>query len=170
LLDQGVVANVYDLPFESNRFDVAFAIYVLEHVDNPERIVREIHRVLRPGGRFFALTPNRYHYVSLMAAHTPTRFHRWYNQRRGRSEDDTFPTHYRMNSRGALRRQFGTAGFDPLCLSTIEVQPNYLTFCTPAFLLGAAYERLVNSTKWLSFCRVNIIGVFRKTDQARGLD
>jgi hypothetical protein len=123
--------------------------------------VREIRRVLRPGGRFLALTPNRHHYVSFAAAHTPTGFHRWYNCRRGRSDDDTFSTYYRLNSRRALRRHFGRAGFEAICLSTIEVQPNYLTFCTPAFLLGAAYERLVNSTKWLSFCRVNIIGVFR---------
>jgi ubiquinone/menaquinone biosynthesis C-methylase UbiE len=165
LLDQGVVADVYQLPFESNRFDLAFAIYVLEHIREPDRLVREISRVLRPGGMFFALTPNRHHYVSLIAALTPTRFHRWYNRKRGRAEEDTFPTYYRMNSRRTLRRQFGQVSFHAVHLSTIEVQPNYLTFCTPAFLLGAAYERLVNSTEWLSFARVNIIAIFRKEDK-----
>ena len=161
LLDEGVVADIYELPFEDNRFDLAFAIYVLEHLQHPDRFAREISRVLRPGGHFLALTPNRYHYVSLLAALTPTRIHRWYNRKRGRSEEDTFPTYYRMNSRRTLRRQFEQGGFNTVQLSMIEVQPNYLTFCTPAFLLGAAYERLVNSTDWLSFCRVNIIATFR---------
>ena len=44
----------------------------------------------------------------------------------------------------------------------IEVPPNYLMFSLPTFLLGVAYERVVNAAAWLSAARVNFIGVFRK--------
>jgi SAM-dependent methyltransferase len=161
LLDNGVLADVNQLPYEDNSFDLAFAIYLLEHLEHPDAFVKEVRRVLRPEGLFLALTPNRWHYVSVVSACTPVGFHRWFNKRRGRHEQDTFPTFYRMNSRRALKRLFEPAGFEVLQLSMVESQPNYLTFCTPAFLVGAVYERLVNSTEWLSPFRVNIVGVFQ---------
>jgi SAM-dependent methyltransferase len=162
LIDEGIVSDICDIPCESNSFDVAFSIYVLEHLADPEKFTREVHRILRPGGVYWTLTPNRWHYVPLVSALTPTSFHKWLNRRRGRQEDDTFPTYYRMNSRPALRKYFTAAGFDPLQLFTIEVQPNYLVFSVPTFLLGTLYERVVNATDWLSAFRVNIIGAFRK--------
>jgi SAM-dependent methyltransferase len=162
LLDDGVVADVTRLPFGDGSFDLAFSIYVLEHLADPGAFAREIGRVLRPGGYFLFLTPNRYHYVPLIAAATPTGFHRWVNRRRGRAGADTFPTRYRLNTRRAVGRHFGAAGFEVTELTSIEVQPNYRTFCTPAFLAGVAYERLVNASDWLSGLRVNLIGVCRK--------
>lgn len=36
--------------FDDNTFDKIFCISVLEHVDNPEEILKEFHRVLKPKG------------------------------------------------------------------------------------------------------------------------
>jgi SAM-dependent methyltransferase len=41
------------LPFEADSFDAAWSIAVLEHVDDPERALGEIRRVLKPGGLLF---------------------------------------------------------------------------------------------------------------------
>ena len=161
LLDRGVVSTSNQLPFEDESFDVVFCIYVLEHVDDPEQFVDEIRRILRPGGRFLALTPNRYHYVPAIASLTPTSFHKWLNKRRGREVEDTFPTVYLLNTRRTVLRQFAQ-GFECLRLQMIEVAPNYLRFWTPAFLLGVLYERLVNTFESLAAFRVNILCVFRK--------
>lgn len=38
------------LPFKSNTFDLVLASHILEHVGNYYQIVKEIHRVLVPGG------------------------------------------------------------------------------------------------------------------------
>ncbi len=167
LLDAGLSADIYALPFRDGSFDVVFSIYVFEHVDRPRALAAEIARVLRPGGVCLALTPNLYHYVTLLSRLTPTAFHKWVNERRGRASDDTFPTCYRLNSRRVLNRRFSAAGLDTVAIDAIEVQPNYLTFSPVAYAAGVAYERIVNATDLLSSFRVNLIGLFRKPAAAR---
>lgn len=43
------------LPFETGSFDVVYSWGVIHHSEAPERIVAEIHRVLRPGGVFLGM-------------------------------------------------------------------------------------------------------------------
>ena len=50
------VADVQELPFEDQSFDVAVAAWVLFHVADLQRGVAELARVLRPGGRLVAVT------------------------------------------------------------------------------------------------------------------
>jgi ubiquinone/menaquinone biosynthesis C-methylase UbiE len=47
------------LPFPDNSFDHAYSFGVIHHSPHPERIVAEIHRVLRPGGTFTIMLYNR---------------------------------------------------------------------------------------------------------------
>jgi demethylmenaquinone methyltransferase/2-methoxy-6-polyprenyl-1,4-benzoquinol methylase len=54
-----VVGDMLALPFPSASFDVVTTGYGLRNVPNLERAIDEIHRVLRPGGRFVSLDFNR---------------------------------------------------------------------------------------------------------------
>jgi 2-polyprenyl-3-methyl-5-hydroxy-6-metoxy-1,4-benzoquinol methylase len=44
--------------FPSESFDVVTLTDVIEHVPEPVELMREIHRILRPGGVVFIVTPN----------------------------------------------------------------------------------------------------------------
>jgi ubiquinone/menaquinone biosynthesis C-methylase UbiE len=44
------VANVYELPFPDASFDAVFAHSLLEHLREPTKALREMRRVLKPGG------------------------------------------------------------------------------------------------------------------------
>ena len=48
------------LDFDDETFDVVTTIEVLEHVGDLDATIKEIARVLRPGGRFLITSPNRY--------------------------------------------------------------------------------------------------------------
>lgn len=45
------VADAHKLPFSNDYFDLVICTEVLEHVKNPEKVLREIKRVLRPDGK-----------------------------------------------------------------------------------------------------------------------
>jgi SAM-dependent methyltransferase len=44
------------LPFEDSSFDLVYCKQVLEHVEHPHELLREVARVLRPGGSFAGST------------------------------------------------------------------------------------------------------------------
>lgn len=45
------------MPFENLSFECAFATEVLEHCPEPEVVLKEVNRVLKPGGLFFFTVP-----------------------------------------------------------------------------------------------------------------
>ena len=45
-----VKMDIHEMPFEDNRFDVAFCNHVMEHVADDIQSMKEIYRVLKPGG------------------------------------------------------------------------------------------------------------------------
>ena len=65
-----VVADLDDgLPFRDAAFETVVAYDVVEHVADLVALVREVHRVLRPGGMFLVTTP---HFSSANAYTDPT--------------------------------------------------------------------------------------------------
>ena len=45
-----VKADICDLPFKENEFDIIFCNHVLEHISNDTIAMQELYRVLKPGG------------------------------------------------------------------------------------------------------------------------
>lgn len=176
-LDPRVVDNPYlheakvgsgeSIPYDDANFDVAFADNVLEHLGDPETVFREVARVLKPGGWFIAKTPNRWHYMPVIARLTPHAFHRFYNRLRGRAVVDTFPTCYRANSRGQLRRLAQATGFEITALELVESRPEYLRMSVPTYWAGRLYERLVNSSPVFESMRILLVAELRKGHDAR---
>jgi ubiquinone/menaquinone biosynthesis C-methylase UbiE len=53
------------LPFDDETFDIVYSWGVIHHSERPERIVDEIHRVLKPGGEFIGMFYQRRSLVAL---------------------------------------------------------------------------------------------------------
>jgi ubiquinone biosynthesis O-methyltransferase len=63
-----VVGSILEMPFPDNHFDIVVSSEVIEHTPNPEQAVKEIFRVLKPGGTMVLSTPNRFWIFSLRIA------------------------------------------------------------------------------------------------------
>jgi len=49
------------LPYPDRHFDAVVMSHVIGHISEPGRMLAEVRRVLRPGGRLGVLTPNRWY-------------------------------------------------------------------------------------------------------------
>lgn len=170
-IDPGVLDHPYmheakvieqRIPYDDDTFDLVYSNYVWEHLERPVEVLREVRRVLRPGGLYIAKTPSYFHYVALIARFTPHWFHKLVWWLRGNVPDDACETYYRLNTRRAIRRHAKSADFDVSSIEMIESDPTYLAFSPPTYLLGVLYERTVNSTRLLEPLRGGIVVTFRK--------
>ena len=63
----------FPYPFRDGSFDRLQAVHVIEHVSDVIRTMEEFHRLVRPGGTIFLVTP---HYTDFSSFCDPT--HRWH--------------------------------------------------------------------------------------------
>ncbi|MGH9646346.1 MAG: class I SAM-dependent methyltransferase [Bryobacteraceae bacterium] len=89
-----VLGDLETLPFPDSTFDAAINIVTLEHVLHPERVICELARVLKPGGRLLLVAPLQW-------------------------EEHQQPHDYLRFTRFALYRMLHDAGFPPY----ISIQP-----------------------------------------------
>jgi SAM-dependent methyltransferase len=151
------------IPLADSSVDVVYSRSVLEHLADPLSVFREVQRVLRPGGRFLALTPSLWDYATVLARLIPNSLHPWIvRHTEGRSENDTFPTHYQANTEKQLRRLALRSGLELEAVSYLNQYPGYLVFSRPLFLLGMAYERLTSRFHSLRKLRGWVFCVLRK--------
>lgn len=68
------LADLYNLPHADDSFDMVVMREVIEHVKSPEKMVREVSRVLKPNGRFVLTTPNYGSALTWLVENTYNRF------------------------------------------------------------------------------------------------
>tara|TARA_B100001109_G_scaffold242135_1_gene226825 strand:+ start:33 stop:656 length:624 start_codon:yes stop_codon:yes gene_type:complete len=54
-----IIGNAEDLPFPDNSFNSVYCAFVWRNLNNPELGLQEVHRVLKPGGKFILLDMTR---------------------------------------------------------------------------------------------------------------
>lgn len=102
-------------PNHAGLFDVAFAVFVLEHVADPPEFTQAVARVLKPGGTFMAITLNQWHYFGLATWATSRMGVNDWLLRRVRDPRQVaeyhFRTEYRINSICSVSKHLERAGF-----------------------------------------------------------
>ena len=94
------------LPYKDGSFDCVTCLEVIEHVVDPHRLLRELHRVLRPQGRLVMTTPNIRYFRNILKLVLEGRF--------PHTTTDTFVWgggHLHYFTRNDLAQLFGAAGF-----------------------------------------------------------
>jgi len=50
--------NVFPYPFKENEFDIVVALNILEHLENMEKVTKEIYRITKDGGKVIMVVPH----------------------------------------------------------------------------------------------------------------
>lgn len=90
------------LPLGDGSVDAAVAVEVIEHLENPRAFVRELARIVRPGGWVVISTPNQLSVLSLMTLVARGRFSAF--------QDGEYPAHRTALLEVDLRRILEEAG------------------------------------------------------------
>lgn len=111
-----------DLP--ENHFDLAYSFMVMEHVADPERFLKAVHRCLKPGGVYLFITPNGHHYFTRIAGTLKKlkldelilRLLRGHTV-----EDYHYPVQYRCNRHADIHRLATASGFNTPQIACVEI-------------------------------------------------
>lgn len=156
-----VAGDLLNLPFADASFNLVTAQMVVEHVERPLELLREVKRVLRPGGKFIFLTPNFLNYQVFAASFLPDglkkRIVRHLEFREGA---DVFKTYYRLNTR---RRISATANAAGLSIGAMQLVHSAWEFrrIPPLLWVEKAIFRLLDRERMANF-RSCILAVLSK--------
>ncbi len=153
-------ASSEQLPFADATFDVVIASWVLEHLSRPAYTFSEVARVLRPGGRFFFLTPNLRHPIprlSQLLARLKVAQQEMVAVVYRRTAADTFPVHYQANTMEAIAQLAVGAGLRLVQMEWVD-DPSYFAWTDFTFGFSVCLEALLPAM-W----RVHLVGECERT-------
>jgi len=103
---QPVLADATVLPFPDQSFDLVSAAAVIEHLHQPEALLYECHRILRPDGLCIVTTPDPFfERVATLVGHLPADQHHF---------------RFRLSQLGELMRK---SGFEVIRLEKFMISP-----------------------------------------------
>lgn len=133
-----------DLKFSDAAFDVALCALGLMYVPDPEKAVRERHRLLRPRGRAVA---------AVWGQRSKCGWAEIFPIVDSRVQSDVCPMFFRLGKEDSLRHAFAAAGFGDIVMRRLDTRllyANAAEACEAAFAggpVGLAYSRFSEATK-----------------------
>lgn len=161
-LDEIKITNLEHLPYKDNYFDVVTSLWVIEHLENPQVVFKEIARVLKKNGLFLFATPNKFYLPLLIVKILSTlKINQFINKWLfGREKKDVYPTYYHGNTLSKIKKMCGSE----FQINTLmfNFDPSYTSFNNLSFYISCWINSLL--PKLLSvFTCAHIVGVLKKT-------
>ena len=108
------IGDLYNLKYKNNTFDAIVMREVIEHFIFPEKAVKEIYRILKPGGKIIITTPN---YDSLLLHFIENTYNRFFGGTCKPYKHEVHPSKFKPSSLTKLINKY----FTSVKLSTIDM-------------------------------------------------
>ena len=153
------IASIENMSMLSeNTYDIAFANYVLEHVDDIKSSAKEVKRILKDKGIFVASVPNPEAPEFILAKYTPTWFHQFIKgEGEGHEAHDTV---YSFDSLGELIKIFKKEGLGVVNIYQKSFTYGYLYRFPILKYLSKKYDRFIEKKKYYKIMG-NVCFVFK---------
>jgi 2-polyprenyl-3-methyl-5-hydroxy-6-metoxy-1,4-benzoquinol methylase len=89
------VGDLYNLTYKPNSFDAVVMREVIEHFVDPEKAVKEVYKILKPGGIFIVTTPN---YSSTLLHIIENTYNRFFGGPCKPYRDDVHPSKFKPHT------------------------------------------------------------------------
>lgn len=156
-VERVVIGDGKNLPFPDQAFDLVLSLWTMEHVPDPLTLFAEAARILKPGGYFAFVTPNRSSLLifirRLLSKRTADHLLDYFY---GRKDDDVFDVYYRANTIKDIGTFAGNAGFEVEILRE-NADPSYTAFGRFTYALSAWFSR-----RTCSLSKPHLMAVLKK--------
>jgi SAM-dependent methyltransferase len=146
------VASGDDLQFPDRSFDVVLSFDVFEHISDSNRHLREVKRVLKPGGRYLLQTPNKWTNIPFEM------LRQWKKFGTGPIESyrELLKDHCALHSYRQLKKRFISNGYS-LRFVDVPVVNDYFKSKMRTYLgaLGPGLLAVANPDRFPMFMRTN---------------
>ncbi len=144
--DRKVADVTRQIPIPDNSSDIVSSRYVLEHLRGVEHFAAEAFRVLKPGGVFITLFPNKLAPFSVINRILPVSLARRvaYALKEQASEFGIFPAYYECCTPREYRRLLESKGFTAIDIKVAYSQSSYFNFFMPLALIFLIYEWIIS--------------------------
>jgi SAM-dependent methyltransferase len=150
-IDASVVSG-HDLPYPQGCFDVVLSLDVFEHIKDSDRHLREVKRVLKPGGRYLLQTSNKWTNIPFEMVRQWKKFHTGPRASYRRLLED----HCALHSYWELKARFSRSGYMLRFVDVPVVNEYFITkvrtYLGPA---GAALLAVLNPDRFPAPLRTN---------------
>jgi ubiquinone/menaquinone biosynthesis C-methylase UbiE len=156
-----IYGNLTQIPLRDESFDLITANMVVEHLDQPVAVFRQVHRLLKPGGLFVFHTTNAQNLFLRTAARIPQGLkNRLVYMLEHRKPEDVFPTHYLANRPEDITVLAKSTGFEVCTLDLVNTSA-FTQMLGPLVVFELLYIRLLQNQRY-QHLRTNLICMLRK--------
>lgn len=157
-MDKIIYANLEDIPLADNSIDAIISLWVMEHLKNPQQAFQEFHRILKPGGMFLFVAPNKnFIPLRLMSLIKSGNINRLLNKILfDRDADDIFTAYYRANTLKAIKEHLHNL-FEEVELR-LNYDPAYTSFNSLTFHISNYLDKFLK----VPGTKAHIIGIYKK--------
>lgn len=144
-VDAGLVGTAYQLPIRAKSLDVVVTRTLIEHLSDTDAFMREVARVLRPGGRAIHLFPGRFAPFAILNRILPERIKRQLLLLVFPASGGVlgFPAFYHRCTEPRMRQLLRDVGFDVVESRSYYYQSLYYKAFFPLYLFSLVYDLIV---------------------------